>query len=133
MKENKQVTLLIGVGLFFCVLILGYSAFFAQPIQIYNVLPASAEASSEATAPEWETEETSFPEEIDEATSGVVNINTAGLLELMKLEGVGEVTAKKIMAYREENGGFSDVRELLNVEGIGAKKYEALEPHIIIE
>lgn len=130
MKEDKQVTLLIGVGLFFCVLILGYSAFFAQPIQIYNVLPASAEASSEAAAPEWET---SSQEEIDETTSGVVNINTAGLLELMKLEGVGEVTAKKIMAYREENGGFSDVRELLNVEGIGAKKYEALEPHIIIE
>lgn len=130
MKEDKQVTLLIGVGLFFCVLILGYSAFFAQPIQIYNVLPASAEASSEATAPEWEM---SSQEESDEATSGVVNINTAGLLELMKLEGVGEVTAKKIMAYREENGGFSDVRELLNVEGIGAKKYEALEPHIIIE
>lgn len=43
----------------------------------------------------------------DEYSDGKVNINTADSLRLQELNGVGPVTAEKIISYREENGGFS--------------------------
>lgn len=52
--------------------------------------------------------------------TGTVNINTAGLDELMTLDGIGEERAKAIIEYRSKNGRFRSVRELENVAGIGS-------------
>ncbi|MBI5216068.1 MAG: helix-hairpin-helix domain-containing protein [Ignavibacteriae bacterium] len=62
-----------------------------------------------------------------------VNINTATKEELMKLPGVGEAVAERIIMYREERGVFKSAKELLKVKGIGEKKFEALKPMIKIE
>lgn len=50
-----------------------------------------------------------------------VDINSAGVDELMRLPGIGETLARRIVAYREEHGPFGSVGELENVEGIGEK------------
>lgn len=52
---------------------------------------------------------------------GIININTAGKEQLNTLVGVGDVKADAIIKYREENGGFKSVEDLLKVEGIGEK------------
>lgn len=52
---------------------------------------------------------------------GKININTATVEELMKLKGVGEKTAEKIINFREENGLFQSVEDLEQVKGIGPK------------
>lgn len=52
---------------------------------------------------------------------GIVNINTATKEELMTLTGVGEVTAQKIIDYREKNGDFPRVEDLTKVDRIGEK------------
>lgn len=55
-----------------------------------------------------------------------ININTATQSELQTLNGVGETTAAAIIQYREENGMFKSVEDLVNVKGIGSKKVEKL-------
>ncbi len=53
-----------------------------------------------------------------------ININTAGIDELMTLEDIGETRARAIIEYREANGRFYSVDELSNVSGIGSKTVE---------
>ena len=61
-----------------------------------------------------------------------VNINTADIEELMTLERVGEAYAKRIVAYREENGSFQKAEDLLMIKGIGPKIIEANIDRIVI-
>ena len=51
-----------------------------------------------------------------------ININLASVVELEQLPGVGPATAKAIVAYREKNGAFLKVEDLLKVRGIGPAK-----------
>ncbi|NMA65242.1 MAG: helix-hairpin-helix domain-containing protein [Clostridiaceae bacterium] len=76
---------------------------------------------------------TSQQDHIKEAKNDKININKAGLEELMTLPYIGEVKAKAIMEYRKTYGAFSTVEELINVKGIGAKTLERLRPYIIID
>ncbi len=64
---------------------------------------------------------------------GVININTASKEELMKLPGVGEAMAERILLYREENGKFQNVEELKKVKGIGEKKFEKIRSLVKVE
>ena len=61
-----------------------------------------------------------------EADGGKVNINTASAEQLCSLPGIGEVLSRTIIEYRELYGDFKSVNELINVEGIGEKKLEAI-------
>lgn len=62
----------------------------------------------------------------------IVNINTASLAELDSLPGIGEVKAQAIMAYRQQNGLFTALEDLLKVDGINQSLYEKLEGLITI-
>lgn len=70
------------------------------------------------------------------ATSGTssskVNINTASVSELVSLDGVGESTAEKIIAYRQSNGSFASIEDIKKVSGIGDKKFEAIKDRITV-
>jgi competence protein ComEA len=61
-----------------------------------------------------------------------VNLNTATPDELGTLDGVGPATAAKILAYRQEHGGFGSVDELDQVPGIGEKRLAALRSHVTV-
>jgi competence protein ComEA len=62
-----------------------------------------------------------------------IDVNTAGVAELMLLPGIGRETALKIMEYRAENGAYGCVEELINVWGIGPKKLEKIRKYVTIE
>jgi len=64
--------------------------------------------------------------------SGLININTATSEELQKLSGVGAVLAQNIIDFREANGSFASVDELVNVPRIGAATVERLRPSITV-
>lgn len=57
--------------------------------------------------------------ESEAVAQGKININTASVSDLVQLPGLGETTAERIVAYRQQNGSFASVEDLLNVEGIG--------------
>ena len=65
-------------------------------------------------------------------TTSMINLNTATKEDLMRIDGIGEKTAQKIIAYREQIGGFSNLEQLMEIEGIGEKKYNAWKIYLII-
>ncbi len=66
-------------------------------------------------------------------SNGLININTADLASLDELPGIGPSTAQKILDYREENGLFTAVEEIMNVSGIGDAKFEQVKELITVE
>ena len=60
--------------------------------------------------------------------AGPLDLNTATQAQLEELPGVGPSTAKAILEYREKNGRFRAVEELLDVRGIGPAKFSEIEP-----
>lgn len=62
----------------------------------------------------------------------IVNINTAGVLELESLPAIGPLTAKKIIEYRNSHGYFQDKSEIIKVSGIGLKTYAKIKDKISI-
>lgn len=67
-----------------------------------------------------------------DGAQGVVNINTADEKELDSLPGVGPAMAKRIVEYRESNGGFQSPEELKKVRGIGDAKFEKMKERVSI-
>lgn len=68
----------------------------------------------------------------DKDDNDIVNINTASLTELQTLSGIGKSKAEAIIRYREQNGNFKSIEDLLNVDGIGEKLYEEIKPNITV-
>ena len=63
---------------------------------------------------------------------GKLNINTATAQELTMLPGLGEVLAQRIVDYRDTNGPYSSIDDLLNVEDIGPVRLEKIYDYITI-
>lgn len=91
-----------------------------------------------------ETKALSLPERTEDGLSGTtgadggsegkkVNLNTAGLTELMTLNGIGQAKAESILKYREKVGRFQRIEELKNVSGIGDAMFERIKDDIVTE
>jgi competence protein ComEA len=66
------------------------------------------------------------------APAGPVNINTATATELETLPGVGPKTAEAIVEYREANGPFGSIEDIMNVPGIGEGTFEKIRDGITV-
>jgi competence protein ComEA len=66
------------------------------------------------------------------AAGKVVNINTASVAELNGLPGIGAKTAALIVEYRQKNGPFKKIEELMNVRGVGEKNFLKLKDQVSV-
>ena len=64
--------------------------------------------------------------------NGKISINTAGIEELITLNGIKEARAKKIIEYRETNGPFKSIEEIKNVSGIGEGIFAKIKDYITL-
>ena len=62
-----------------------------------------------------------------------VNLNHATLSQLDGLPGIGPVIAERIIQFREDNGPFKRIEDLMNVAGIGEKTFLKLEDQIVVD
>lgn len=114
-------------------LLIGYYIGTLAPAGAYTISAQPDSRSYETVPPVQETsavlQETGAPEETIPA---MININTADAAALMTLPGIGEVKANAIVAYREANGPFVYIEELLLVDGIGEGLLEKIRDSITI-
>ena len=68
----------------------------------------------------------------DASGDGLVDINTATKQELITLPGVGESRAESIISYREKNGGFSRIEDIMKVEGIKDGMFAKMKDKICV-
>lgn len=64
--------------------------------------------------------------------AATVNVNTATAAEFEALPGIGAKVAARIVEYREKNGPFKKIEELMNVQGIGEKSFLKLRPQLTV-
>lgn len=62
-----------------------------------------------------------------------INLNIAGIDELVSLPGIGQSTAEKIIEYRNKKGKFKKIQEIMKVKGIGEKKFEKIKEYLTLE
>ena len=65
-------------------------------------------------------------------SNSLININTATLIELTNLSGIGESKAKNIIEYRNANGDFKSIEDLKNISGIGESLFEKIKDKITV-
>lgn len=121
--KKQGVPVLLLVTALFAAFTLGYFLGYSRrsaPVTL-SVPDSVQTVPDETTSPRGTepSDTTPLPE-----ISFPIDINSAGVEEFMALPGIGEKLAERIVAYREENSGFSRVEDILNVEGIGKKRFE---------
>ena len=89
------------------------------------VSAAAASAQNTATTPKAAATATA-------TATAPVNLNTATAEQLATIPGVGQKMAERIIDYRQKNGGFKKVEDLMNVSGVGEKSFLKMKPLITV-
>lgn len=105
--------------------------------RVYEIIEMAGGATDEAELSRInlakiveDEEKITVPKKVAISDDKIVNINSASVDKLSTLNGIGKSTAEKIVKYREENGYFNSIEELMNVSGIGESKYNAIKENI---
>ena len=118
MKLNRSEKILIGIFFLLASIVILYNLFYIPSLPKADVIKKEIVLQDDDNQNNNKT--------------GAIDINSATVDELIKIPGIGESTAKKIIDYRETNGGFITKSEIMNVSGIGQKKYDSIKDYIFV-
>jgi comEA protein len=121
-KKEKNIILVVAL-----ILLLGAVGFVVRKVIKKQRVLRSADINMKDTfqREDESRKESTFPTE-------PVNINTAGLMEIEALPFLGLKRSKDIIEYRDKNGPFKSLDELINISGIGPKTLDKLKPLITL-
>lgn len=93
-----------------------------------------AVAALPAAAQQAKTGGTSAPSasKSSPAPTSPINLNTATQAQFESLPGIGPKVAQRIIEYRQKNGQFKKIEDLMNVKGIGEKSFLKLKPYLTV-
>lgn len=144
----RQSDVLVGVALLLIAAVFAYLGF-SQPkvsndytveqttAQVYSPEFDTTVQENSATSQYYENndyEDVSNTADNDDniSVSFPLNLNTCTKEELMEIDGIGEVRADAIIAYRDKLGGYSSVEQLKDISGIGDKTFEKIAPYVTV-
>ena len=148
--ETLHVRYLIVIAAVLCALIIGYNAFYVPDASMSNITvavdtstpsgeeytpqaPVASSVPSRMASAATSAKGGGSSSHVSSAVNGKININTATVQQLSDgLDDIGDVMAKRIVAYREKNGKFQTIEQIKNVSGIGDKTFAKLKDHITI-
>lgn len=100
-----------------------------KPSPGIEIIPPPSPAASSFAPASGADAPAGNPDPSDGDGALVVNLNSASASELTALPGIGETLAGRIVAWREENGPFARVDQVMAVSGIGPATYERIRPY----
>ncbi len=129
----KRIQWLTAVSLVFALFIVGLFSLRNFGRSHRSSLSLRNETSTSAVTPTADLSRNEPAPTESTQPAGPVNINTATLEQLDTLSGIGPSLAQSIIEFRETNGPFKAVGELMNVSGIGEKRMEAIWNLVTVE
>ena len=145
LSPTEKKGLLVLFGIIFIGFIFQWSQPYLVKTDLYDysiqdsLFKSMATDSTAGPAVQSEKEESSKPKtkhktgKTGELEPGSININTALQSELEKLPRIGPAIARNIIEYRETNGPFKKIEDLVKVNRIGKKTLELIKPFIFID
>lgn len=141
--------ILTVIVIIMCAFIVGYNVFYKPSLEVIeyssiagnSIIKESFDDSDDIAETEYIEDDESFndfdgvihDEDESEEINYPININTATADELSSgLDGIGEVMAARIIAYRDEIGSFSKLEQLMDVNGIGETKFNNIKNYITV-
>ncbi|MDR2074046.1 MAG: helix-hairpin-helix domain-containing protein [Oscillospiraceae bacterium] len=130
MALEKNEKILIGIASLMTAFIIIYNLFFIPEVPLFDSQNHTQEDFNEnENIMQIPVEDT----KTNEPQKYKININLAAAEELSdELDGIGPAIANRIVDYREKNGGFHNIEEIVNVKGIGDKIFEKIKNYIIV-
>ncbi|MCL2739853.1 MAG: ComEA family DNA-binding protein [Oscillospiraceae bacterium] len=95
--------------------------------------PNGSGGSGSKPAPRKKSTAAKPPAKLKAGTSERININSASAAQLKRLPGIGDVTAQKIIDYRNSSGGFRRIEDIMKVSGIASGKFNSIKEFIVVE
>lgn len=144
----RQSDVLVGVALLLIAAVFAYLGF-SQPkvsndytveqttAQVYSPEFDTTVQENSATSQYYENNDYEVVSSTADNDDGIsvsfpLNLNTCTKEELMEIDGIGEVRADAIIAYREKLGGYSSVEQLKDISGIGDKTFEKIASYVTV-
>jgi competence protein ComEA len=100
--------------------------FMVLAILAVAALPASAQSKAAGGSAKSATSKPAA------TPSSPVNLNTATQAQIEALPGIGPKVAQRIIEYRQKNGQFKKIEDVMNVKGIGEKSFLKLKPYLTV-